>query len=52
VRLCLLVRSREPVLGADEVRTYRDCNGAAATSGDGRLRRAFWATVAFRSWSL
>ncbi len=52
VRLCLLVRSREPVLGADEVRTYRDCNGAAATSGDGRLRRAFWTTVAFRSWSL
>jgi type IV pilus assembly protein PilW len=52
VRLCLLVRSRDPVLGADEVRTYRDCNGAVAASGDGRLRRAFWTTVAFRSWSL
>lgn len=52
VRLCLLVRSREPVLGADEVRTYRDCNGQTATSGDGRLRRAFWTTVAFRSWAL
>ena len=52
VRLCLLVRSREPVLGADEVRTYRDCNGKTATSGDGRLRRAFWTTVAFRSWAL
>jgi len=52
VRMCLLVRSREPVLGADEVRTYRDCSGVAATSGDGRLRRAFWTTVAFRSWSM
>lgn len=52
VRICLLVRSREPVLGADEVRTYRDCSGKTATSGDGRLRRAFWTTAAFRSWAL
>ena len=52
VRLCLLVRSREPVLGSEDARSYRDCSGALATSGDGRLRRAFWTTVALRNWAL
>jgi Tfp pilus assembly protein PilW len=51
VRFCLLVRSREPVLGLDDARSYIDCNGAPATSTDARLRRAFWSTVAFRNWA-
>ncbi len=51
VRLCLLLRSSDAVLGQDDVRSYTDCAGNALTSGDGRLRRAFWSTVALRNWS-
>ncbi|MEI7784916.1 MAG: PilW family protein [Betaproteobacteria bacterium] len=51
VRLCLLLRSSDPVLGPDDVRSYTDCAGSAATSDDGRLRRAFWSTAALRNWS-
>lgn len=46
VRLCLLLRSSEPVLGPDDSRQYTDCEGGAASAADGRLRRAFWSTVA------
>ena len=46
VRLCLLLRSSEPVLGPDDARSYTDCRGGAANASDGRLRRAFWSTVA------
>jgi type IV pilus assembly protein PilW len=46
VRLCLLLRSSEPVLGPDDARQYTDCRGSAATAADGRLRRAFWSTLA------
>jgi type IV pilus assembly protein PilW len=51
VRLCLLLRSSDAVLGPDDVRSYTDCAGNALTSGDGRLRRTFWSTVALRNWS-
>ena len=53
VRLCLLLRSSEPVLGPDDSRSYTDCQGSAASASDGRLRRAFWSTVALnptRRW--
>jgi type IV pilus assembly protein PilW len=53
VRLCLLLRSGEPVLGPDDSRSYTDCQGSAASASDGRLRRAFWSTVALnptRRW--
>jgi type IV pilus assembly protein PilW len=46
VRLCLLLRSSEPVLGPDDSRSYTDCQGSAASAADGRLRRAFWSTLA------
>ncbi len=53
VRLCLLLRSGEPVLGPDDSRSYTDCQGRVASALDGRLRRAFWSTVALnptRRW--
>lgn len=46
VRLCLLLRTSEPVLGPDDARGYTDCQGNAASASDGRLRRTFWSTVA------
>lgn len=49
VRLCLLMRSSDPVLGPDDVRDYIDCAGRLSRSDDGRLRRAFWSTVALRN---
>ena len=48
VRLCLQLRSAEPVLGAEDVRQYRSCDGRERTSADGHLRRSFVATVAWR----
>lgn len=50
VRLCLLMRSAEPVLSASMDASFRDCQGQLQTSGDARLRRAFQATVALRAW--
>ena len=48
VRVCLQMRSPEAVLGPQDARTYRDCNGLALLSSDGRLRRSFHTTVAWR----
>jgi type IV pilus assembly protein PilW len=49
VRICLLMRSAEPVLSAEDSATYTDCSGATATSADRRMRRAFFSTVALRN---
>lgn len=51
VRLCVLMRSDEPVLDASETQTlaYVDCSGAAKTSEDKRLYRAYATTVALRN---
>jgi type IV pilus assembly protein PilW len=49
VRICLLMRSADPVLTNEDTATYRDCSGAEATSADRRLRRAFYSTVALRN---
>ncbi len=48
VRVCLQLRSAEPVLGPEDARSYLACDGSYLTSGDGRLRRSFVATVAWR----
>ncbi len=48
VRICLQLRSADPVLGPEDVRQYRACDGSSQISGDGRLRRSFVATVAWR----
>lgn len=55
-RICLLVRSAEPVLSAGEddqinalLTQYLDCDSASQTSVDRRLRRAYFATAALRT---
>lgn len=49
VRLCLLVRSAEPVLNAgDDTPTYLDCDSASQTSNDRFLRRAYFTTASLR----
>lgn len=49
VRLCLLLRSTDAVLAAEDTLAYLDCEGAPQTSSDRRLRRAFHAVVALRA---
>jgi type IV pilus assembly protein PilW len=49
VRICLLMRSAEPVLAIEDDKSYRDCSGDVATSADRRIRRAFYSTVALRN---
>lgn len=49
VRVCVLMRSGDPVLGPDERPRYLDCEGQSRLSTDGRLRQAFHATFALRS---
>jgi len=49
VRVCLLMRTAEPVLTAEDVQTYRDCAGATQTSPDRRIYRAFFSTMALRN---
>lgn len=53
VRICLLVRSAEPVLSSDgeDTLTYQPCdpNAARATSNDRYLRRAYYTTSTLRS---
>ncbi len=49
VRLCLLLRSTDAVLAAEDTLAYFDCEGTPQTSSDRRLRRAFHAVVALRA---
>ncbi|MBC7919401.1 MAG: PilW family protein [Rhodoferax sp.] len=51
VRICLLVRSAEPVLNAgdEDTLTYRDCSSVTQTSNDRYLRRAYFATSSLRA---
>jgi type IV pilus assembly protein PilW len=51
VRVCLLMRSAEAVISAEDaaLKSYLDCDGASQTSTDGRLRRAYFNTTALRS---
>lgn len=48
-RICVLMRSAEPVLTSEDTDQYLDCTGTAATSPDRRLYRAFFSTVSFRN---
>lgn len=50
VRLCLLVRSSDPVLSGedDSLKTYLDCDAVRQTSADRYVRRAFFTTAAIR----
>lgn len=49
VRLCLLMRSTDAVLAAEDALSYLDCEGTLQASSDRRLRRAFHAVVALRA---
>lgn len=51
VRLCLLLRSQDPVLSVEEAQvfTYADCDQAARPSTDRRLRKAYVTSVALRN---
>jgi type IV pilus assembly protein PilW len=49
VRICLLMRSAEPVLTGEDTRTYLDCNSQTKTSTDNYLRRAYVTTATVRS---
>jgi type IV pilus assembly protein PilW len=49
VRVCLLVRSADPVLNpGDDTVVYRDCGGGLVTPTDRYLRRAYFATATVR----
>ncbi|MFO6421103.1 PilW family protein [Hylemonella sp. W303a] len=48
VRLCLLMRGREAVLGEDDALDYLDCEGARVQAADRHPRRAYFTTAALR----
>ncbi len=51
VRVCLLMRSAEPVLAAEDasVTAYLDCDAVTQTASDAHLRRAYFGTTALRN---
>lgn len=49
VRVCLLMRSAEPVLTAEDPATYLDCDSVTQTSTDRFARRAYFTTTALRN---
>jgi type IV pilus assembly protein PilW len=51
VRICLIVRSAQPVLntGAEDTLAYQDCAGVSQTSNDRYLRRAYFTTSTVRA---
>ena len=49
VKICLLMRSAEPVLTSEDTLTYKDCSAGDQTSSDGYLRRAYFTTATVRA---
>ncbi len=51
VRVCLLIRSAEPVITAEDaaLKFYVDCEQVPRESADGHLRRAYMGTTALRN---
>lgn len=49
VRVCLLMRSSEPVLTAEDPSTYLDCDSVTQNSADRFARRAYFTTTALRN---
>jgi len=49
VRICLLMRTAEPVLQGGDPTAYLDCDAATQNSSDRRIYRAFFSTVAVRN---
>ncbi len=48
-RICLLMRSAEPVLTDGDAQTYMDCNAVTTNYVDRHLRRAYFTTATVRS---
>ncbi len=49
VRICVLMRSAQPVLTTEDPQDYIDCEGASQTSPDRHLYRSFATTVGIRN---
>ena len=49
VRICLLMRSAEPILTGEDTLTYLDCDSVSKTSADKYLRRAYFTTATVRT---
>jgi type IV pilus assembly protein PilW len=49
VRICVLMKSAQPVLTTEDPRDYIDCAGASHTSPDRHLYRSFATTVGIRN---
>jgi type IV pilus assembly protein PilW len=49
VKICLLMRSAEPILTGEDTLTYQDCGATTQTSADKYLRRAFFTTATVRA---
>lgn len=49
VRICLLMRSSEPILTGEDSQSYIDCNGTTQTPTDKYLRRAYFTTATIRT---
>lgn len=49
VRVCLLMRSSEPVLTPEDPASYLDCDSASQTSADRYVRRAYFTTTTLRN---
>lgn len=49
VRICLLMRSAEPILTGEDSVGYVDCAGSSQTSTDRYLRRAYFTTATARA---
>lgn len=49
VRVCLLMRSNEPVLSGEGMLSYRDCSSHLQISSDRHLRRAYATTITLRN---
>lgn len=49
VRICLLMRSAEPVLTDEDISSYTDCSQATVTPVDKYARRAYFSTITLRN---
>ena len=49
VKICLLMRSAEPILTGEDTLTYKDCSATEQTSSDKYLRRAYFTTATVRA---
>lgn len=49
VKICLVMRSAEPILTGEDSLTYKDCSATDQTSSDKYLRRAYFTTATVRA---